>query len=473
VRALLGSLFVGLSLGAPAAAVPGVPARPNILLVTLCSVRADHVSSYGYARATTPHLDRLAATAVVFEHAFTQWPHSAPALAALMTATYGHTNGVTRASAGQYLDDAHETLAEILRAHGYRTAAFVSTPALGARANLVQGFETVAETWRVPRPARVATERAAAWLAEEPGRPFFAWVHYHNAHHPYAAPGADPDRFVDDALHDPARRVAVQRNLPLALALPRNFPFKRELLRPSLGGVHPLAYLPERPAELDFYVARYDAGIWGADRMIGDLLASPAVARPTTIVAVVADHGESLGEHGYFFDHGRLPYDSAVRVPMILRAADRLPPARIRAPVATFALAPTLLELAGVAVPGTMEARSLVPVLDGDAPAPLVFTESGYHMDYVLSVRDATWKLIQVPNEMDRRFMTGAEFELYDWIADPAERDDMHARRPEVTARLRAILSAWASPWVARAYRQAGRHFQHYHPGPAAVARSD
>jgi arylsulfatase A-like enzyme len=97
---------------------------PNILVISLCSVRADHLGCYGYPRATSPHLDRLASESTVFEHAVTQWPKTAPAFGTLMTGAYAHTTGVTRITPHQFLGDDHETLSEVLRDNGYATGVF-------------------------------------------------------------------------------------------------------------------------------------------------------------------------------------------------------------------------------------------------------------------------------------------------------------------------------------------------------------
>lgn len=429
-------------------------ARPNILLISLCSVRADHMSLYGYRRRTTPNFEALAGRAIVFEHAAAQWPKTAPSFASIMTGNYGHTTGVMRITPQQHLADEHETLAEVLRAHGYDTGAFLSTAAVNTQTNIPQGFDTVEEVYRLPHKEYEATKRALAWLQSRGKRPFFAWVHYNNAHVPYRAPGADPAMFVDDPFYDATRRLKLNRSQTLPLNVPDDHPFRRQILRADIGGVYPGFVLIERPDELDFYIARYDAGIFGADWMAGNLLG--AVRKmgllENTIVALVGDHGESLGEHNYYFEHGRLPYDDCARVPLLIRPAGGTDPRRISVPVPVFGLAPTLLEMVGIAAPKAMEAESLLPLVRGAREPGYVLTESGYQLDYTLSVRDAVWKLIHVPNKIDRALMTGSEYELYNLQADPGELHNVHDSEPEVAARLRRVLEAWSEPWLEAAY---------------------
>jgi choline-sulfatase len=451
---LLGLAFAG-------ACAPSEPQRypaRNILVISLCSVRADHTSLHGYPRATTPALAAFSQDAWVFSHGVTQWPKTVPAFATLMTGRYGHSNGVMRVTPGQHLDDSELTIAEVLRDRGFDTAAFVSSGALHSGTNIFQqGFTKVEETFRGPDNFATATELATKWIEQPRDRPFFAWVHYNNAHWPYRAPGAPSETFVDDAWYDPSRKLRINPAEPLDLDVPLDHPYRKQIVRNEMGGIRPRAVLAERPTELAYYVARYDAGILGADRTIEPLL--DAVRRlgrlDDTVVVVVADHGEALGEHDYFFEHGRFPYDDCARVPLMIRPAGGVSRKVIDQPTATFRIAPTLLEMVGVAPPPQMEATSLLPVLRGDEVATPVFTESGYQLDYTLSVRDGNWKLVFVPNPVDQSLMRGRSHELYDLAADPAELVDLAEARPEIVERLSGELRRWSRPWIRRAFAHA------------------
>jgi arylsulfatase A-like enzyme len=214
-----------------------------------------------------------------------------------------------------------------------------------------------------------------------------------------------------------------------------------------MGGVRPSVLLSERPTELAFYLARYDAGIYAADRQIADLLAGlrKLGVLENSLLAVVGDHGEALGGHGYFFGHGRLPYDDVLRVPLLLRLpGGRRGGTRVAHPVAAFSLAPTLLELARLRVPAGMEARSLLASRAKDEP---VFSEAGYQPDFQIAVRLGTWKLIWVQDPLDRVLMRGSEWELYDLAADPQELHDLHALQPQRADRYRRRLLSWVRSW--------------------------
>lgn len=425
---------------------------PNVLVISVCSIRPDHTSLHGYHRSTTPNLERLAADAVVFEHAVTPWPKTTPAFAALVTGRYGHDTGVMRVTAGQRLDDAHTTLAELLQARGFDTAAFISTSALNSGTNVFQqGFSRVDETYRQKDPFGETTRRALDWIGRSRQAPFLAWVHYNNAHQPYTAPGAPRDLFIGDRFYDPSLQVPLNDGKPLDLPVAPDHPHRPQILRPDMGGVRPEAQLAARPAEMAFYVARYDAGIFGADRMIGHLLDGlrERGLLDRTIIAVVGDHGEALGDHDYYFGHGRLPYDASARVPLLIRPAGGTSGRRVVRPVSSLGLAPTLLSMVGAPVPSEM---AWPPLLGGRALPEHVFSEAGYSLDYPLTVRDGRWKLIYVPNPVDRSLMRGREFELYDLRTDPGETRDLY--RPDLPAArsLRRALLLWSRGWIRDAY---------------------
>lgn len=427
---------------------------PNVLVISLCSVRHDHLGYEGYPRKTSPNLDALAAESVVFDHAVTQWPKTAPAFAAIMTGKYGHTTGVTRITPEQFLGDDHVTLAEVLRDAGYETIAFNSTPALNPVTNILQGFDVVKDTFKLDHPYRAVTDAAVAWLKQKHDRPFLAWVHFNNAHHPYLAPEMPADMFMNDAYYQHEPVLQPLPPTPLDLPVAPNNPFRRQILRPDIGGVQRSAALVKGPKELGYYVARYDAGIASADKMIGEVLdaARAAGLMDNTIIVVVDDHGESMGKHNYYFGHGRLPYDDCARVPFMIRRPGPPRPERIEAPVPTFGLAPTVLQMLGLAAPEAMEAPSLLPLIQGGDGPKYVFTESGYEIDYTLAVRDGEWKLIYTPDPVDQSLQTGSLYELYDLKKDPRETTNLYDPQNDDAARLRHVLHAWSDPWIDYAY---------------------
>jgi arylsulfatase len=445
-RLLIVVLFAAACGSSPA------PKGPNVLLVSLCSVRADHMSLYGYRRDTTPRIDDLAKQAVVFDHAVSQWPKTVPAFSALLTGKYPHTTGVLRVTTGQRLADEHQTIGEVFAAAGWDTGAFVSSAALHAGTNVYQGFDASLVDYQSPDRFAKITEAAREWITDRGETPWLAWVHYNNAHYPYRY--GPEGVFVGDQFYDAARRVKVN-DTPLPLPVPADHPIRRQIVRPDLGGVHQRALLSERPEELDYYIARYDEGIYGADQLVGALVdALRADGRlDDTIIAIVGDHGEALGDHNFFFEHGRFAYDDTLRVPLLIVPVGGTTARRVETPVPAFSVVPTVIQLAGLPMPEGVEAPSLVPWIEGgSSPAAPVFSEAGYQYDYLLAMRDGGWKLIHAPNPLDRLIMRNSEYELYDLASDPGETNNRAGEEPARVAKMRETLEAWAKPWREKAY---------------------
>jgi arylsulfatase A-like enzyme len=355
-------LYVLLLLTAAPGAALAAGTR-NVLLVTVDTLRADHLSSYGFALETSPRIDALAAGAALFERAVAASSSTAPSHASILTSLYtrqhsiGYRNGDTRL-AGE------PTLPEVLRREGYATGAFVSNVVLRRRAGLDRGFETYddelpdAESHRplaFERRARETTLRALKWL-EEAHEPFFLWVHYQDPHGPYDAPDGYAERF--ELPRDPH-----EKPLPV--------------LESSLasGGIPAYQVLPglTLPSQ---YRARYAGEIRYADHWIGRLLDAPRVR--DAIVVLTADHGESLGEGGRYFMHGTTTLPAEAHVPLLLRAPG-IAPRRLSTTVSHVDILPTVLELVGVAAPDGVRGVALGPILRGEKPPPdrVVFCDMG------------------------------------------------------------------------------------------------
>jgi arylsulfatase A-like enzyme len=424
MRRILSAFALGI-LAASCATEP--PAPPNLLLVTLDTARADHVSAYGYPRETTPVLRELAEAGTRFAHAYAPAATTAPSHATLFTSLYPLAHGIVHN--GLELRPAERTLAEILRERGYATAAFVSSFVLDARFGFAQGFERydddfapgqasfpAGHEWRdqeIPggfdRPADATTRRAVEWLASgrDPARPFFLFVHYFDPH----APMSPPER-------------------------------------------HAARFAPEPGASrLEVRIGRYDGEIAFVDEQIGVLL--DALARAgldaRTLVVVTADHGEGLLQHGQMA-HGVQLYEEAVRVPLVLRLPGVVPAGRVvETPVALVDLAPTLLELLGVPAQGMgFQGESLTRALeDGGALDPertIHLQRRHYAGEQVGSewvegdlygVRQGRWKYLE-SGDGERR-------ELYDLAADPGETANLAPEHPEQVRRLAARIASWRS----------------------------
>jgi arylsulfatase A-like enzyme len=437
-----------------AAAAPApLPSPSNILLITVDTLRADHLSSYGYPRRTTPVLDRLAAEGVRFDQTAVQWPKTTPSFASMFTATYSKDNDIVR-RVGIPVSCRFEMLAKVLQRRGYATQAVVANGALGSEFNFNQGFDAYVETWKLKahgtanlNQAEAVTRLAVGMLdglakASSARRPWFLWVHYIDPHFPYTPPGKWRDRFQGDRFFDRSRQVPVSgRPTQQMGGIGR---------REVLGGHHDLA----------FYVARYDAAVAYADAQIGVLLDEMRrrglLGR--TLTAFTSDHGESLGEHDYYFDHGRFGFQTCLRVPLIVHYPGVLAPRVDARPVELLDLAPTLLEAAGAALPGGVwkQGRSLTPRLrglpmpagaDGPGAPPLAFSEAGWETNdkWQKAVRDGRFKLLYAQTYHEQRWIAGegVPFSLYDLAADPLETQNVADRHPADLERLKRALWAW------------------------------
>jgi arylsulfatase len=359
-------------------------AAPNVLLVTVDTVRADHLGAYGFALDTSPHLDALAAASALFERAIAASSRTAPSHASVMTSRWvrehsiGHHNGSTR------LAEAEATLAATFREAGYATAAFISNAMLQRRVGLDRGFDhyddelPLSEVNRADafeRRADRTTERASAWLSELRGAPFFLWVQYNDPHGPYAPPPPYDERFQ------------------LAIA-PDEAPLPVLYVQRGWFGIPAYQALPglRRPSE---YRSRYAGEIRYFDEWLGRLLAAARHAAGTRDLAVLltADHGESLGEDGFYFSHGHATTPDLSHVPFLLSAPGVA--AGRRAEIAHHVdVLPTLLELAGLPIPAGARGIALGPVLRGEAAFPdrTVFCDVGaevgaYRRDLFLRAR--------------------------------------------------------------------------------------
>ncbi len=438
-----------LAAAALACAEGGFPPRANVLLITVDTLRADHLASYGYPRATSPAIDALAAEGVRFDQPAVQWPKTGPSFASIFTATYPKDNGIVR-QIGIPLPFEFRTVAEVLQGHGYQTLAVVANGAVASEFNFHQGFDNYLETWKLgaaerqgedPNGAAAVTRVAKSVLGKlARDRPYFAWIHYLDPHFPYAPPASWGGRYAGDSWYDPSTKIEIHA----------------ESRQRQMVGIGSEQVLDGRD-ELAFYVARYDAEIAYTDAQIGDLLAflRQRGLLDNTLTVFTSDHGESLGEHYYFFDHGRFGFETCLRVPLVFHFPGVLKPRVDRGPVELIHLAPTLLEAAGVALEEGvwMQGRSLSSRLfgrvePGEAPR-LAYAEAGYATggQWQRIVRDGRFKLIYAPTREENRWIGGVDvpFALYDLESDPGETTNVADSHPEDLERLQRLLSRWTA----------------------------
>lgn len=417
--------------------------RPNVLFVTIDTLRADHLGCYGYQRDTSPRIDELAREGVMFSQGIVQWPKTTPSFASMLTGTYGFYNGVTR-SVRQSVSGHFDMLAEVLREAGYETVGVVTNPNLARFYHFDQGFETYIEGWRDLRwtTADEVTNYAVDWLQQRSGdesrhKPFLMWLHYIDPHSPYSPPKEYRRRYMNDRFYGGVQTADLNSGD-----------------WQGIGGIPRVVQVedPQSPGEtqdvIDYYVALYDAEIRYMDASIGKLLDAVKELgfEDDTLVVLTADHGESLGEHNYFFEHGVLPYDACSRVPLIVK----VPGLKTRAsvfdePVELINVMPTILDAVGVACPEEVQGTSLVPFMSNDEGAlpRYAFTESGNEQDYQRVVRRDHWKLIFVPSPADQKIMSGVPLELYDVENDPHETRNLIDVETEVADELQQVLFDW------------------------------
>ncbi len=418
-------VLCALGCGADATSQP-----PNLLLVTIDTLRADHVSAYGYPRRTTPAIDRMAARGVRFRDVIVQRGETWPSLTSFLTATHPRTHGVR--NNGQVVEQGPGSLAVHLREEGFATAAFLcnmtTAPHPGFDHLELWGAEEWAESGHFSVD-RMAVEAASAWMTAHAGERFFVWVHLIGPHDPYEVPPGRSPRFATayDGDLDGSRRTLVRVRS------------RRRVLT---------------DAELAHVVSLYDEDVAGADENAGRLL--DALERigleGRTLVALTSDHGEELYDHDFYFFHSLSIHGSVLRVPLVLRWPGRLPEGRVvDGLVESVDLAPTLLPLLGVATPAHFEGVDLADRIAGSDGGRLdALAELGPEIH---SLRTDRWSYIYNPkgftspggSERDpgnRGWFRMPGEQLYDLRADPREQENLAGDRPDVAARLRERLLA-------------------------------
>ncbi len=419
----------------------------NLVLITIDTLRADHLSCYGYQRRTTPRFDELAQKGTLFEQAMTQWPKTSPAVASLLTSTYGSTSGVARTTLDKKVPLSYELLPELLHAAGYETLGAVANMSLSPTFHFDQGFdhfEAINRNADATGLGKLARELLAR---RDRSRPYLLWLHYLDPHAPYLPPARCSKDFVGDALYE----ADVRPPVPIDPVVRDPHAPKQECN--DLGQVPAYAYMPGKNHIRD-YVAQYDGDIRYVDEQVGALLDEMRNDGHLdgAIVVLTADHGEALGGHNYFFEHGRFPYDDCLRVPLIV-VHPEWQPARVSSPVGLIDLAPTLLEMVGVEPGWQFQGRSRLAWLRAGAPeeqAAPVFSESGYIKAFEVSIHKGRHKLIKLGSRYLAEMLTGAPYELYDVLADPDETKNLVDEQPELFESLRVELDAYARIAYAR-----------------------
>jgi arylsulfatase A-like enzyme len=436
---LLAMVWLGIARLVPVAKYPPPPARPaapagapNVVLIVADTLRADHLSCYGYGAIDTPHIDRLAEDGLRYAATFSQASWTRPSIATILSGLYPSSHGAIHKA--DILPDRVDTLAENLQRFGYRTVGFADNANISQAFNFQQGFdeyrylapsfffmadepaaqlalysglrlirERFLSRWvdvhHYYQPAEVVTGEVTAWLARggEP-QPFFLFIHYMDAHDPYMV-----------------------------------HPFNGE-------GYARVANPNPPPAVVERYRQLYDGGIVYLDEHVGALLDSLRTRNlyDRSLVVLTADHGEEFQEHGGWW-HGTTLYDEQIHVPLLVKPPGNAAAGRVIEQLATsLDIAPTILAAAGAPIPATFQGHVLP--LDADRPPAhqSVFSEEDFEGNVLQSVRTKEWKLMTANSDNPRGLPPEA---LFDLVADPREAKNLHAAQPAEAATLRTELS--------------------------------
>ncbi len=418
--------------------------RSNVLIVSIDTLRPDHLASYGYGRVTSPGIDALARRGITFENAFAPRGSTWPSLATMLTSLSPITTNVREN--GHYLRPGTATLADILRTEGYVSRAFVS----GSICHLTRRIPAFEHTFC--GEDEPVTDRAVEFLRTADDRPFFAWVHLIAPHGPYDPP-AEYDKFTNAGYRGP-----VGRDQATLGALIRNQKPLSDADRAQLYGL-------------------YDGEILFADALVDRMLDAldERGLRENTVIAFLSDHGEELADHNGYLYHSCSVYDSVLRIPLVIALpGDALAGTRVTPIVQTEDLAPTLLDLVGVARLPTFEGESLRPLLGGkpgaqESEAERIAWSEWYDMNVsntVQTLRTSRWRYVSNPHGITPKcppkgnYYKIAREELYDHTNDPLDQHDVAAAHPDVVRHLAALAEQAAAASTSVAPQQMDKNLE-------------
>jgi arylsulfatase A-like enzyme len=387
---------------------PAAGNQLNVLLITIDTLRADHMSIYGYPRATSPRMDAFARRGVVFEQAYTYWPKTRGSFVGIMTGRFASQTGYSKTH--PMLLDFNPTLASVLKEAGYETVATVDNPNVASALGYSRGFDRYRETWEekalvteMDRTRAITGDGVRHLRQARPDRPFLLWLHYVNPHTPYEPPPPWDTAFLD--AHS-----------------------SRGPTLPPVNGFH--GGVPKQWAvpgkSLGWYVAQYDGEIAAVDAEVGKLIDAldGSAVRDRTLVVITTDHGESLGEHDYYFDHGEDLFDPSMRIPLLVAGPGVEAGRRTDVLATTLDLVPTVLDAVKVSYPPDLVGESLLPALRGER-RPDRPRLHGQNDRNLLGAWDRRFKIVATPAG------EGARYALYDRQSDPGETRDASRARPD------------------------------------------
>jgi arylsulfatase A-like enzyme/Flp pilus assembly protein TadD len=384
-------LLIALNAAQAAAQTPEKSA-PNVVLITIDTLRADHLGCYGYKQIKTPNIDALAADGARFTRAFSPVPVTLPSHTAMLTGTYPMLSGMHDFS-GNKLSPQQPTLATVLKQSGYVTGAVVASAVLDSKFGLNQGFDFYYDHFdfsrleeanldEMERPGNVVADQTLDWLGKNSQTKFFLWMHLYDPHYPYKPPE----------------------------------PYSREY------STHP-----------------YDGEIAFADEQVGRLLhfLKDKGVYQNTVIVLSGDHGESLGEHGEK-THGFFIYNATMHVPLIIHLPGKSVAQAVDDPVSLVDLMPTVLAALGAEIPSQVQGRNLLPTLRGDKSG----RDRTVYGETFLPRIHFNWSELRGAENVKYHFIDAPRPELYDLAKDPGELRNLFADKKAVADEMRAQLTS-------------------------------
>jgi arylsulfatase A-like enzyme/Tfp pilus assembly protein PilF len=367
------------------------PPQPNVVIITIDTLRADHLGCYGYKNIKTPNIDALASDSIRFEHAFTAVPVTLPSHSSIFTGTYPMLSGMHDFSANK-LSPTQPTLASVLKDNGYATAAVIASAVLDSRFGLNHGFDFYYDHFdfsrleesnldEMERPANVVADQALDWLSQNYQKKFLLWMHLYDPHFPYRPPA----------------------------------PYAQEYAS------HP-----------------YDGEIAFADSQVGRLIQFLKDKRlyDNTIIVLSGDHGESLGEHGEQ-THGFFIYNSTLHVPLIIRTPNGKTEKLVSAYASLTDIMPTVLNALGIAVPAQVQGQNLLPIMSGKPED----AQRNLYAESFLPRIHFNWSELRGVENARYHFIDAPKPELYDLSKDPGENNNLLSEKKAVGDEMRAKLA--------------------------------
>ena len=419
--------------------------KPNIILIAVDALRPDHLSCYGYKRATSPNIDKLAKEGVMFTQAITAGGRTDESVASILSGTYAVIHQIKEWN--MPINPSIKTLPQLLKQKGFRSALFTNHAAIDIT-DIKDDFDlTYIKGWEEINAHRL-TIKAIDWIKKNKDKPFFMYLHYKGSHVPYRPPEPYKSRYLYD-------RYRIKKEIPISED-------KDGKKRYDGSGKIPYVVAENNISDISYYIAQYDGAISYTDAQIAYLMDNlrQSGLLENTLIILTADHGEMLGEHNIYFSH-QTCYENNIRVPLIIRYPELFSKKKIiSCQVSLIDLAPMILEIAGIDIPHYIQGRSLLALFKNEKfnLHPYVYTSDRSFA----SIRNETWKLIRKPNLFYRlcdlltiniRGKTwklireprklNFSYELYNLLKDPQEQYNLISKEKDKFKELKHVLETY------------------------------